>query len=173
MNYRCIKLLIIKIFLLLKGNKYEYKDYFRAIKKGCWNGKMKYCMNITNKWLNTKNKNKTIIIHNNYEYFKYKGKMYFIDNYNIKNDFKSGNAIHKLTNKRIEMFPRFDKFKSADVKIGREYADFKITTSGTDKFMFNNINKAKNQSNNFLFLINSKIIIKDIINYQIDFCYVR
>ncbi len=173
MNYRYMKFFIVKLLLILKRNKYEYKDYFRAIKKGYWLGKMQYCTDITYKWLNTKNRNRTVIIHNNYEYFKYKGKKYYIDNYSVKCDFKNeevefANIIQNLTNKRIEMFPRFDRFKSTDVKIGREYIDFKITTSGTDKFIFNNINKAKNQSNNFLFWIKNKKVTKDIINYQID-----
>ncbi len=173
MNYRYIRFLIVKLLLILKGNNYEYKDYFRAIRKGYWFGKMQHCINVTYKWLNIKNRNRTIMMHNNYEYFKYKGKIYYIDNYTIKCDFKSeelefANIIQNLTNKRIEMFPRFDKFKSTDVKIGREYIDFKITTSGTDKFIFNNIKKAKNQSNNFLFWIKNKKVTKDIINYQID-----
>ena len=33
-----------------------YKDYCKAIEKGYWNGDMKYCNNITNKWLGIKKK---------------------------------------------------------------------------------------------------------------------
>ena len=152
----------------------KYKDYIRAIEKGYWNGHMKYCKNVTNEWLGTKKKKiNKIITHKDGEVIKYKGKEYMIDNYHTKIDFKNSEIelakiIATLTNKKIELFPRFDYFKSTDSKIGKEYIDFKITTSGTDKFIFNNIYKAQNQSNNFLFWIKNKNVTDDIIKYQID-----
>ena len=158
---------------MMKQNYPYYKDYYRAIEKGYWNGNMKYCNNITDKWLSSKKKFSKIITHKNGEIIKYKGKEYLIDNYHIKVAFKNSEEefakiISTFTNKRIELLPRFDYFKSPDAKIGREYIDFKITTSGTDKFIFNNIRKSENQSNNFLFWIKNNKITNDIIKYQID-----
>ena len=151
-----------------------YKDYCKAIEKGYWNGDMKYCNNITNKWLGIKKKrNNEIITHKNGESIKYKGKEYLIDNYHVKITFKNSEKefakiISTFTDKRIELLPRFDYFKSPDAKIGREYVDFKITTSGTDKFMYSNITEANNQSNNYIFWIKNQKINNDIIKYQID-----
>ena len=156
------------------ANIYQYKDYIRAIEKGYWNGNMKYCRNITNEWLGTKKKNiNKIITHKDGEVIKYKGKEYMIDNYHTKIDFKNGEIefaeiIAALTNKKIELFPRFDYFKSADSKIGREYVDFKITTSGTDKFIYGNITEANHQADNYIFWIKNKEITDDIIKYQVD-----
>lgn len=159
---------------VIKINTPQYKNYYRAIKNGYWNGNMKYCDNVTEDWLGVKRKSiNTVISHKNGNIIKYKGKEYFIDDYHIRIDFKKGEPtlaeeISKLTDKRIELFPRFDYFKSTDSKIGRDYVDFKITTSGTDKFIFNNINEAKEQSNHFIFWIKNKEIPDEVINYQID-----
>ncbi len=155
-------------------NQPYYKDYYRAIEKGYWDGHMKYCKNIINKWLCTKKKKiNKIITHKNGENIRYKGKEYSIDNYHIKITFKNSEEkfariISTFTNKRIELLPRFDYFKSPDAKIGRKYVDFKITTSGTDKFMYSNITEANNQSNNYIFWIKNQNINNDIIKYQID-----
>lgn len=159
---------------VLKINTPQYKDYSRAIEKGYWDGNMKYCDDITEKWLGVKRKKiNRVITHKNGEIVKYKGKTYTIDNYHIKLDFKNGeeefgDIISTFTDKRIELFPRFDDFRSTDSKIGKEYVDFKITTSGTDKFIFNNINEAKEQSNNFLFWIKNEEISDDVVKYQVD-----
>lgn len=140
---------------------------------------MKYCIDITEKWLGIKRKiTNNVIIPNNCKFVKYKGKKYYVDNNHIKINFKNGektfaNIISKLTDKRIELFPRFDYFKSVDVKIGKEYIDFKITTSGTDKFIYGNITSSRYQSNNYIFWIKNDEIANDIINYQIDDCFRR
>ena len=52
--------------------------------------------------------------------------------------------------------------------IGKDYVDFKITTSGTDKFIYGNITEADYQSYNYIFWIKNKKISKDIINYQVN-----
>ncbi len=151
----------------------RYKDYTNAVQIGYWNGKLKYCRDITSIWLGVKSEKNKVIIPKVGEEIKYKGKKYKIENKHIKLEFKNGekefaDIISKLTNKKIELFPRFDYFKSVDAKIGKDYVDFKITTSGTDKFIFKNINDAKEQSKNFLFWIKNKKVTEDIIKYQID-----
>lgn len=154
-----------------------YKDYIWAIEKGYWNGKYKYCIDITNMWFYKRNMKLNMpILYKLGEKFKYKGKEYYIDGHNIvmelkKEEIELAIKISRLTSKRIILFPRFNKpnnFKSADCKIGRQYFDFKITTSGSDRFLYNNVYESRHQSNNFLFWIKSKNISVDIINYQID-----
>lgn len=123
-----------------------------------------------------KNNFNKVIKHKNGDYFNYKGKQYYIDGKNIVIDFKNGeeefaNILSKLITKRIELLPRFNKpdgIKTADSKIGNIYVDFKITTSGTDKFIFNNVNIAKEQSNHFIFWIKNNDIPLGVIKYQID-----
>lgn len=93
---------------------------------------------ITNIWLSDdKNKNcNKIIFHKSNDIFKYKGKEYIIDDYNIVIDYKKGEIsfakwLSQRTNKKIELFPRFNKpdgFKTADYKICHEYFDYKHTT---------------------------------------------
>ena len=69
----------------------HYKDYFKAIEKGYWNGKMKYCEDITKQWLGIKtNKENKILIPKIGDVIKYKGKEYLIDNVRVKLDFKRG-----------------------------------------------------------------------------------
>ena len=157
----------------------KYKDYLRALEKGYWDGNMKYCIDVTDKWLGIKKKKiNKIIKHQNDQIVKYKGKQYFIDNYHVKIDFKNNEEefaeiVSRLTDKRIELFPRFDYFKSTDAKIGREYVDFKITTSGSDKFIYGNITHSNSQSNNYIFHIKNKAIKFDVIKFQIDDCFRR
>lgn len=165
-----------------KQNLSQYKDYKKAINLGYWNEKMKYCEDITDKWLGLKSdKVNNIIIHNNNEWFTYKGKQYFIDGKDIVIEYKIGELdfakkLSELTDKRIEMFPKFNKpanIKSIDSKIGREYIDFKLTISGTDKFIYSNITNSNHQSNNYIFYIQNQIIPNIIVEFQIDECFRR
>ena len=160
----------------------QYKDYELAIKKGYWNGHFKYCVEITDEWLNKNKKNINMpMTYKLGEKFKYKGKEYYIDGYNIVADIKREEIelalkISEITSKKIIMFPRFNKpnnFKSVDCKIGYEYIDFKITTSGNDRFLYNNVYESKKQSNNFIFWIKNSYILIDVINYQIDSIFRR
>ena len=69
------------------------------------------------------------------------------------------------------MFPRFNEpryKRSADSKIGKEYIDFKITTSGSDHFILYNVYQAEGQANHFAFDIKNKNIPEDVILYQVD-----
>ncbi len=154
-----------------------YKDYYYAVKKNYWNQKMKYSTDITSEWLGKKIKtDNKIIKYKLHDEFKYKGKIYKIDGHKIVTDLKKdeiefAEILSKLTDKKIILFPRFNtpkNFKSTDSKIGREYIDFKITTSKTDKFIMRNITESNNQSYNYIFYIKNKELSEDIIKYQID-----
>ena len=159
-----------------------FKNYKKAIEKDYWNGHLKYCHEVTKEWLGkTPSKKNTIFKPKLYSTFKYKGKEYYIDGNNIVIQFDNGeydfaDLIATKTRKRIEMFPRFNKprnKKSADSKIGKEYVDFKITTSGTDHFILDNIFQAKGQSNHFAFDIKNQNISNDVILYQVDNAFRR
>lgn len=170
----CVKKKDEVLKIELGNNIIKHKDYLDAIKNGYWDSQMKYCYNATDTWIGkVPNKINKVVKHKNYEWFNYKGKSYYIDNHNIKIQFKNGeekfaDILATLTNKRIELFPRFDMFRSTDAKIGKEYVDFKITTSGTDKFIYNNISEAKTQSNHFIIWVKNKEISEDVVNYQVD-----
>lgn len=126
---------------------------------------------ITKKWIDGKNNKENIVIkHKNGDTFKYKGKEYTIDGKNIVIDYKKGEEnfaewLSKRTNKKIEMYPRFNKpdgFKSADYKIGREYFDYKHTTGSSSQLIMHNLRGKEKQSNNFIIEITNK----DIFNNQ-------
>ena len=154
----------------------HYKDYNNALNKGYWKGKMKYSIDITNEWLGEKQKNNKVIRYKLNDEFKYKGKLYKVDGHKIVIDFKNdellfAEILSKLTGKKIVLFPRFNtpkNFKSTDSKIGKEYIDFKITTSSSDKFIYGNITESNHQSQNYIFWIKNNLIDEDIIKYQID-----
>ena len=138
---------------------------------------------ITNIWLsNDKNKKcNKIIFHKNNDIFKYKGKEYIIDNYNIVIDYKKGEIrfakwLSQKTNKKIELFPRFNKpdgFKTADYKIGYEYFDYKHTTGKSSQLIYHNLEKAKGQSVNFIINITNKSLSKTEIERQLNECFKR
>lgn len=136
---------------------------------------------ITDKWLVNNGKSNKIILHNNFEIFKYKGKQYFIDNYNIVLDYKMGEIafalwLSKNTNKRIELFPRFNKpdgFKTADYKIGKEYFDYKHTIGSSPQLIYHNLEKAKGQSVNFIINITNKKLSQEEIERQVNECFKR
>lgn len=138
---------------------------------------------ITNIWLSSdKNKNyNKIIFHKNNDIFKYKGKEYIIDDYNIVIDYKKGEIsfakwLSQKTSKKIELFPRFNKpdgFKTADYKIGREYFDYKHTTGKSSQLIYHNLEKAKGQSVNFIINITNKSLSKVEIERQLNECFKR
>lgn len=136
----------------------KYKNYFN-------------CIDITDVWLGTNRKKiNAVIKHKNGDLFKYKGKTYRIDGKNIVLDYKKGeeifaNWLSKMTDKKIEMYPRFNKpdgFKSADYKIGKEYFDYKHTTGSSSQLIIHNLRGEEKQSNNFVVEITNK----DIFNNQ-------
>ncbi len=138
---------------------------------------MKYSTDITIEWLGEKSKrDNKILKYKLYDEFKYKGKVYKIDGHKIVTDLKKdeiefAEILSKLTDKKIVLFPRFNtpkNFKSTDSKIGKEYIDFKITTSGSDKFIIRNITVSNHQSHNYIFWIKNKELSEDIIKYQVD-----
>ena len=163
--------------LVVKGESRNLKNYHKAIEKGYWNGNMKYCHEVTDEWLGEPPIRKNVVIKPKlHSCFKYKGKEYYIDGNDIVIQFDNGeekfaDLIATKTRKKIELFPRFNKpenMRSADSKIGREYVDFKITKSGSDKFITENIYKAEGQANHFAFDIKNKNVTKDEILYQVD-----
>ena len=126
---------------------------------------------VTKDWIGVKKDKENIVIkHKNGDVFKYKGKTYTIDGENIVLDYKKGEEnfaewLSKRTDKRIEMYPRFNKpdgFKSADYKIGREYFDYKHTTGSSSQLIMHNLRGKEKQSNNFIIEITNK----DIFNNQ-------
>lgn len=152
-------------------------NYLKAKEKGYWDGNLKYSKEITETWLGEKPiKTNKIIFHKQNDTFKYKGKSYLLDGNDIKYEFRNGEIdfaeeLSKVTRKRIELFPKFNKprnMKSSDYKIGREYVDFKNTTSGSDNFIYENIYKSKEQANVFAFNIGNKKVKNDEILYQVD-----
>ena len=163
--------------LLIKYDMSRYKDYSRAIEKGYWDGNMKYCHDITEEWLGEPPIKENIVIKPKlHSTFKYKGKEYYIDGNDIVIQFDNGEEdfaelIATKTRKKIELFPRFNEpryKRSADSKIGKEYIDFKITTSGSDHFILDNVYQAEGQANHFAFDIKNKNIPEDVILYQVD-----
>ena len=110
--------------------------------------------NITRQWLNNNKKTNKLIVHKNGDMFKYKGKLFLIDNHDVVLDFKKGELefaewLSSMTSKRIEVFPRFNKpanKKSADFKIGKEYFDYKHTY-GCSNFIINITNNKINNHN--------------------------
>ena len=75
------------------------------------------------------------------------------------------------TNKRIELFPRFNKpdgVKTADYKIGKEYFYYKHTTGSSSQLIYHNIEKAKGQSYNFIINITNISLSKHDIYEQLD-----
>lgn len=147
------------------------------------NKDIKLYKEITNTWLlNNKNKEyNKIIFHKKNDIFKYKGRNYYIDDYNIVIDYKKGEIsfakwLSKRTNKKIELFPRFNKpdgFKTADYKIGHEYFDYKHTTGKSSQLIYHNLEKAKGQSVNFIVNITNKSLLNSEIERQLNECFKR
>lgn len=137
---------------------------------------------ITEKWMECDfRKNNKIIMHKIGDSFRYKGKEYIIDNYNIVLDYKAGELefaswLKNRINKKIEVFPRFNKpdnMKSTDYKIGKEYFDYKHTIGCSSQLIYHNIEKSKGQSVNFIINITNEFMTEDEIVKQLNYTFRR
>ena len=138
-------------------------------------------VDITGNWLNSVKSKKCIILHNVKDTFTYKKNKYFIDGYNVVIDYKTGELefafwLATKTNKRIELFPRFNKpdhMKTADYKIGREYFDYKHTTGLSSQLIYHNLYSSKGQSLHFIVNITNDKLSEEEIKRQVEYTFRR
>lgn len=171
---------------LAKGSIAPFNIQTFALKRNNWLREKQLLednmfVDITEEWLGKSDKITSIIEHEIGDFFNYKGKTYHIDGHDVVIDYKTGEEdfakwLSNKTNKRIEMFPRFNKpdgFKSSDYKIGREYFDYKHTIGSSSQLIYHNIEKAKGQSYNFIINITNKNLSQKEIVKQVEYTFRR
>ena len=173
--------IIDKVEPFLKDYNYIFDENYFLICEDIKSFEVNY-IDITSEWLKNKSDNtKIFVVHKLGDNFKYKRKEYNIDGYNIVLDYKVGEVefakwLSTKTNKRIELFPRFNKpdgVKTANYKIGKEYFDYKQTTGSSSQLIYHNIEKAKGQSYNFIINITNISLSKHDIYEQLEYTFRR